>query len=163
MTEGEYVDLSLNPERYTGYAGPSAAKVWRSIYEENCFGLSEMNLMTSPSPAPVTLPDSMLNALKEEGSETETGASGECLEKRVYYKIISGMRCFLLDILLDVVNNIPIVGLHASISTHICYEYLNHATGEWVRAYRLSVYPSGTNTFLGSKFTVLHQPRCLTS
>ncbi|KAG7086406.1 hypothetical protein E1B28_002361 [Marasmius oreades] len=34
-----------------------------------------------------------------------------CLEERVYYKVISG--------------------LHASISTHICLDYLNHTTGEW--------------------------------
>lgn len=32
-----YVDLLLNPERYTGYNGPSAHKIWNSIYEENCF------------------------------------------------------------------------------------------------------------------------------
>ncbi|TRY83864.1 hypothetical protein DNTS_030094 [Danionella cerebrum] len=35
--ESEYVDLLLNPERYTGYKGPSAWRVWNSIYEENCF------------------------------------------------------------------------------------------------------------------------------
>lgn len=34
---GEYVDLLLNPERYTGYKGPSAHRIWRSIYLENCF------------------------------------------------------------------------------------------------------------------------------
>ncbi|KAF7376325.1 Endoplasmic oxidoreductin-1 [Mycena sanguinolenta] len=39
------------------------------------------------------------------------GDGGQCLEKRVYYKVISGM--------------------HASISTHICAEYLNQSTGEW--------------------------------
>ncbi|EPY73288.1 hypothetical protein CB1_018138001 [Camelus ferus] len=33
----QYVDLLLNPERYTGYKGPSAWRVWNSIYEENCF------------------------------------------------------------------------------------------------------------------------------
>uniref|UniRef100_A0A1B0DI98 Uncharacterized protein n=2 Tax=Phlebotomus papatasi TaxID=29031 RepID=A0A1B0DI98_PHLPP len=33
----EYVDLSLNPERYTGYKGDSAHRIWRSIYLENCF------------------------------------------------------------------------------------------------------------------------------
>jgi len=32
-----YVDLSLNPERYTGYAGPSADRIWKAIYRENCF------------------------------------------------------------------------------------------------------------------------------
>ncbi|KAI5085715.1 ERO1-like protein beta precursor, partial [Silurus meridionalis] len=35
--DAEYVDLRLNPERYTGYKGPSAWRVWNSIYEENCF------------------------------------------------------------------------------------------------------------------------------
>lgn len=34
----EYVDLHLNPERYTGYKGESAHRIWRSIYLENCFG-----------------------------------------------------------------------------------------------------------------------------
>lgn len=33
----EYVDLLLNPERYTGYKGESAHRIWRSIYLENCF------------------------------------------------------------------------------------------------------------------------------
>ena len=32
-----YFDLSLNPERYTGYAGPSAERIWKAIYRENCF------------------------------------------------------------------------------------------------------------------------------
>ena len=31
------VDLRLNPERYTGYAGPSANKVWTAIHSDNCF------------------------------------------------------------------------------------------------------------------------------
>lgn len=34
---GEYVDLLLNPERYTGYKGHSAHRIWRNIYMENCF------------------------------------------------------------------------------------------------------------------------------
>jgi len=38
--DAEYVDLRLNPERYTGYIGKSAHRVWRAIYEENCFGYS---------------------------------------------------------------------------------------------------------------------------
>ncbi|KAK5241154.1 endoplasmic oxidoreductin-1, partial [Cryomyces antarcticus] len=35
----------------------------------------------------------------------------ECLEKRVFYRVISGM--------------------HASISTHLCWDYLNQTTGNW--------------------------------
>ncbi|EGN99657.1 hypothetical protein SERLA73DRAFT_51799 [Serpula lacrymans var. lacrymans S7.3] len=109
MTEGDYVDLSQIPERYTGYSGPSAHRVWKSIYEENCFGLSELNLMTGQSPSLVTLPDTMSDVLRED-TAAEDESTGACLEKRVYYKIVSG--------------------LHASISTHICREYLNQTTGE---------------------------------
>ncbi|XP_054779488.1 endoplasmic reticulum oxidoreductin-1-like [Prosopis cineraria] len=31
-----YVNLQLNPERYTGYSGPSARRIWDAIYSENC-------------------------------------------------------------------------------------------------------------------------------
>ncbi|KAJ7772583.1 hypothetical protein DFH07DRAFT_802407 [Mycena maculata] len=104
-TEGDYYDLSLIPERYTGYAGPDTSRIWRSIYEENCFGVSEVNLLTGPNPALVNLPDTMTDVFRSDADD------GQCLEKRVYYKVISG--------------------LHASISTHICQEYLNQTTGEW--------------------------------
>lgn len=32
-----YVNLLRNPEAYTGYAGPSATRIWRAVYSENCF------------------------------------------------------------------------------------------------------------------------------
>ena len=111
MTEGDYVDLSLNPERFTGYTGPSAHRVWKAIYEENCFGMSELGVLSSnsPNPALVSLPDEMTGALRADGQES----GKECLERRVYYKVVSG--------------------LHASISTHICHEDMNQTTGTWVR------------------------------
>ncbi|KAL1812996.1 hypothetical protein ACET3Z_023061 [Daucus carota] len=34
--EMTYVNLLLNPERYTGYTGPSARRIWEAIYSENC-------------------------------------------------------------------------------------------------------------------------------
>lgn len=52
----------------------------------------------------------MMGVLREEGAIP--APTEECLEKRVYYKIISG--------------------LHASISTHLCHEFFNQSTGEWV-------------------------------
>jgi len=106
-TEGDYFDLTLVPERYTGYSGAEAHRVWRSIYEENCFGLSELNLMSGKAPAAVSLPDTMIEILHDDGQDSDP----QCLEKRVYYKVISG--------------------LHASISTHVCHDYLNQSTGEW--------------------------------
>ncbi|KAL1567268.1 Endoplasmic reticulum oxidoreductin-1 [Salvia divinorum] len=35
-SEMTYVNLQLNPERYTGYSGPSARRIWDAIYSENC-------------------------------------------------------------------------------------------------------------------------------
>lgn len=31
-----YVNLQLNPERYTGYTGASAQRIWTSVYKYNC-------------------------------------------------------------------------------------------------------------------------------
>ncbi|MPC23513.1 Ero1-like protein [Portunus trituberculatus] len=65
----EYVDLLLNPERYTGYAGPSAHRIWRSIYQENCFKPSR-NL----------------------GPYADFSNIGDmCLEKRAFYRAVSGL------------------------------------------------------------------------
>ncbi|KAI0030957.1 hypothetical protein K488DRAFT_79364 [Vararia minispora EC-137] len=111
VTEGDYVDLSLNPERFTGYNGPSSRRVWEAIYQENCFGQSELSLMNQPYKAAASLPDTLLDPLRAQ-SNIDPVEDQQCVEKRVYYKIISG--------------------LHASISTHICYEMLNKTTGEWV-------------------------------
>jgi len=34
--EMTYVNLQLNPERYTGYTGASARRIWDAVYSENC-------------------------------------------------------------------------------------------------------------------------------
>jgi len=133
--EGDYFDLRLVPERYTGYSGKDAHRVWRSIYEENCFGLSELNLMAGKSPAPVSLPDTMIEVLHEDGQESDP----HCLEKRVYYKVISGGFCLYI-----LCQSLPILlGLHASISTHVCHEYLNQTTGQWVGPFIVSLFVLG--------------------
>ncbi|OCF61821.1 endoplasmic oxidoreductin 1 [Kwoniella mangroviensis CBS 10435] len=135
---GQYIDLTLNPERFTGYAGDSAHNVWRAIYEENCFGLSEASLSSSSSSEKTTkIADTVLGAggisksndeqvpgwgfsKLSEGWGTEmvkhpsAASAGEvelCEEKKVYYRVVSG--------------------LHASISIHICADYLDQSTGEW--------------------------------
>ena len=33
----EYANLIDNPERFTGYSGDAAHRIWNSIYTENCF------------------------------------------------------------------------------------------------------------------------------
>ncbi|CAG9857359.1 unnamed protein product [Phyllotreta striolata] len=82
--EAEYVDLLLNPERYTGYSGESAHRVWTSIYLENCFRPKKSFSFNS------YIQSHKLNEL--------------CLEERVFYRSVSG--------------------LHASINTHLCADYL---------------------------------------
>ncbi|KAL7415279.1 endoplasmic reticulum Oxidoreductin 1-domain-containing protein [Mrakia frigida] len=137
QNEGQYVDLSLNPERFTGYAGLSAARVWKSIYEENCFGLSELSVSDSSEGSSLSsssqghlAPGAIIPGLNgggltgggalSEGTEMRDGGDEECVEKRVYYRIVSG--------------------LHASISTHICSEFLDQETGLWAPDLQCFIY-----------------------
>ncbi|XP_068081523.1 ero1-like protein isoform X2 [Anabrus simplex] len=80
--EAQYVDLLLNPERYTGYKGKSAHRIWNSIYRENCFR-----------------PKNSYRSYIE-----TSNLNGMCLEKRVFYRVISG--------------------LHTSINIHLCSKFL---------------------------------------
>lgn len=73
----EFVDLQLNPERYTGYRGESATRVWKSIYLENCF--KSQNPATRKSYSPI-IPYRDMSAL-----------NGVCLEERVFYRMVSGL------------------------------------------------------------------------
>jgi len=82
--DADWVDLLLNPERFTGYEGKSAHLIWSSIYQENCF------LPTKK----MTTYDDFKNSF----------LSSTCLEKRVFYRTVSG--------------------LHASINIHLSYHYL---------------------------------------
>ena len=86
---GEYVDLSQNPERFTGYAGKAARSIWKAIYEENCFGVKPENVQAE------TYSPLALNPLLQLAPKEEREPEGECLEKRVYYKVISGARSFV--------------------------------------------------------------------
>jgi ERO1-like protein beta len=120
-TNGEYVSLVDNPERFTGYAGAGSDNVWKSIYRENCFSKSEDS---KTPPAASQAKQGFENVMHEklthhvekdlEGKLSlleKTEVDDQCLEKRVFYRIISGM--------------------HASISVHLCWDYLNQSTGEW--------------------------------
>ncbi|KAI9323703.1 endoplasmic reticulum oxidoreductin 1 [Dichotomocladium elegans] len=125
--DGTYVDLTENPERFTGYAGQSSARVWQAIYKENCFnimdkmteGCETCSKISQPEPQAmksefVSVPgntNQLHHLLEEMAGEPDEGNEEVCLEKRVYYRVISG--------------------LHSSISIHICDEYFNQTTGAW--------------------------------
>lgn len=131
-SKGDYVSLLKNPEKFTGYGGDGAHQVWDAIYRENCFSKSSfprsanLGMSTWPQGAAVQDFKQMMNAagrqaqLEQQRLEhpntpfvASTGyeIDDECLEKRVFHRVVSGM--------------------HASISTHLCWDYLNQSTGEW--------------------------------
>lgn len=68
----EYVDLTRNPERYTGYSGASAWRVWRAIYEENCF-------------------DDDAAKLRDDRLELRRRVDSLCTERRAFYRLLSGL------------------------------------------------------------------------
>jgi ERO1-like protein beta len=71
---GIYIDLVRNPERFTGFAGESSWKVWKAIYEQNCFkflyGVEKKRTLTNSNPV---------------------DEDDFCVEKRAFYRVISGL------------------------------------------------------------------------
>jgi hypothetical protein len=90
VSEGDYIDLTANPEQFTGYSGPSAHRVWSSIYDDNCFGLSELGPGRQIS---LRQSSPFIPGLSFTPSQ-EGDSFGDCLEKQVYYRIISGISDF---------------------------------------------------------------------
>ncbi|KAL2831799.1 endoplasmic reticulum Oxidoreductin 1-domain-containing protein [Aspergillus cavernicola] len=112
--KGDYVSLVDNPERFTGYAGVGANQVWDAIYRENCFLKPESEIEHSPFPPMGGLQavQDFRNVIQKESKRPDhLPLDNECVEKRVFHRLISGM--------------------HASISTHLCWDYLNKTTGQW--------------------------------
>ncbi|XP_045889065.1 ERO1-like protein alpha [Micropterus dolomieu] len=94
--DSQYVDLLLNPERFTGYKGPEAWQIWNSIYEENCF-----KPYTIKRPI---IPDAFHIGSGSEAKTFYSWLEGQCVEKRAFYRLISG--------------------LHSSINIHLSARYL---------------------------------------
>jgi ERO1-like protein beta len=140
--KGDYVSLVDNPERFTGYAGVGAQQVWEAIYRENCFSkpprIAKGNGQSAPTGASspfgafgnqqqMVAANQLRNVMKEQAVQQKVQSAiahgtavarldpvefdDTCLEKRVFHRVISGM--------------------HASISTHLCWDYLNQTTGQW--------------------------------
>lgn len=83
-----HVDLTLNPERYTGYSGEASHRIWRSIYEENCF--SPVGGTTMGPFSSAFRPDKLISL---------------CLEKRAFYRAVSGLHS---SITIHLAANYPI-------------------------------------------------------
>ena len=117
-SKGDYVSLVNNTERYTGYSGMGARQVWDSIYKENCFS-AKTPKHSSLQPKPLQAAQNLKTIFQEYGRQNVDSAEDlyplddECLEQRAFYRVVSGM--------------------HASISAHLCWDFFNQTTGEWVR------------------------------
>lgn len=106
--DGIFINLLNNPERYTGYAGDSAARVWTAIYKENCFpSTTYLEEEESNGLGMYTANNGWLDVF------SVTTTQEVCQEKKVFYKLVSG--------------------LHTSISLHICGDYLDRKRGVWSR------------------------------
>ncbi|KAF2869423.1 endoplasmic reticulum Oxidoreductin 1-domain-containing protein [Massariosphaeria phaeospora] len=139
--KGDYVSLVDNPERFTGYGGVGSQQVWEAIYRENCFSKppkdSKSTVQSSPFGAAsfggfgnegqMQAAHQLRDVMKSQGLRDNVKSAiaqgtatarldpvefdDTCLEKRVFHRVISGM--------------------HASISTHLCWDYLDQKTGQW--------------------------------
>ena len=96
-----HVDLTINPERFTGYSGEASRKVWRAIYQENCFRPS--NSSNSSGAITPSGKSKGKNKLSEIFGVPQERLSELCLEKRAFYRAISG--------------------LHTSITIHVASRY----------------------------------------
>lgn len=89
-----FVNLLDNPERFTGYAGASASRVWKSIYEENCFNIIppiNNNQFNNNHFASSSTGKQLGNILQNVARRSDPTDNEEiCFEKRVYYRLISG-------------------------------------------------------------------------
>ncbi|KAF2146943.1 uncharacterized protein K452DRAFT_283142 [Aplosporella prunicola CBS 121167] len=146
-SKGDYVSLLDNPERFTGYAGMGSQQVWEAIYRENCFSKPKGDEQISPvggmglgssSPFGVAgggltggqgqAAQDLRNVMRSQPLQRHVQSAiaqgnkpparvdqlefeDDCVEKRVFYRVVSGM--------------------HASITTHLCYEHMNQTTGTW--------------------------------
>ncbi|KAK8225741.1 endoplasmic reticulum Oxidoreductin 1-domain-containing protein [Phyllosticta capitalensis] len=115
--KGDYVSLVDNPERFTGYAGAGAQQVWEAIYRENCFSKpreearAALDLRNVMSKQPLQQSIQSAIAHNERPRVDQLEFDDGCVEKRVFHRVVSGM--------------------HASISTHLCWDFLNQTTGQW--------------------------------
>merc|ERR1712226_1459638 len=85
-TGAKYYDLLKNPEGFTGYKGDASHKVWRKIYDENCYEPKKSKKVGLPS------------FMKEEKISGVFGGDPKkvldeftCVEKRVFYRAVSGI------------------------------------------------------------------------
>eukprot|EP01147_Barroeca_monosierra_P010270 gene10270-2419_t len=109
----QWVNLLDNPERYTGYSGPSARRIWDAVYNSNCFKAQSQDEFYSE------FLGSQFESTEDGNFPSGTASTqplvdmhSMCLEERFFYRLLSGV--------------------HASISVHLSYKWLDQTTGEFL-------------------------------
>ena len=100
-----FIDLLKNPERYTGYSGPSARRIWDFVYSQTCFGGrgGGGGGGGGGSGARTSSPSSSSSASAP--ASASSPSSGVCSAvQQTLYRVMSGV--------------------HSSISAHIAADYL---------------------------------------
>ncbi|GMM52510.1 ER oxidoreductin [Starmerella bacillaris] len=119
-SEGVWVDLRGNAERFTGYQGPSARNMWGMLYAENCFSYNGDEDATKNNEKKENIVEDLAGIMARPAKremdawpdiDTQLDLPNDCIEQRLFYRLLSG--------------------LHASISTHLCYNWWNATSEQW--------------------------------
>jgi hypothetical protein len=101
----KYYDLLKNPEGYTGYGGEASHKVWRKIYNENCYEPKK----TKKGGLPFHMKEEDTSQFIFAKDPKKVLDDFSCVEKRVFYRAVSGMHAsitvHLAENFYDVENN----------------------------------------------------------
>lgn len=85
-----YYNLIENPERYTGYSGKDAQRIWHAIYLENChYVYGGFNRSTGSQEDEKH--DIFINTdANNESNSVFEAPKSVCPERTIFYRIISG-------------------------------------------------------------------------
>ena len=110
-----YVDLHLNPERFTGYKGEHANRIWKAIYSQSCFhGLGEDAHSESTSSSSREKALGEILPSDQALAQLDGAQLSVCKEKEVFYRLISG--------------------IHTSITAHIAADHPKEICGGTVQS-----------------------------
>lgn len=103
FNEGSYLNLELNAQRHTGFVGYEANRIWKMIYNENCFHVHD---------------------------DPDHTSGPSCFEERVFFRLLSG---FHASVSLAIAENYrdPITGTVAPSTEEFNRRFGGHP--EWLK------------------------------
>ena len=114
-----YVNLQQNPEKYTGYVGETATRIWAAICKPRYFFI---DLVIALLAAQVSLTRERYGNPDEENCFAEQDGGEHCFEQRAFYRLMSG--------------------LHTSINTHLSrHFYPNDSPNLLLWQHKVGMHP----------------------